>query len=299
MMRLDYFYNTEGENFRFYQIPALLLEEEEYRGISDTAKILYGVLLSRLALSRKNSWIEKDTGRLYITYNLKQLVEKLGRSDRTISKAMKQLSEVGLIEKKKRGQGKPDIIYVMNFTAVHKEGAKEIVPEEQMEQDSHVDKMQGNKREETIAETRVTGKKAQRGDSRSEEITILEKRHAREFYRKKIRHQLEYEILMQRHKTDKNIIDAMIEIMANVYISDRDTYKISGEEIPVNEVQNRIKTLNVQHIEYIIECLNRNTREIRKPDNYLLASLYNAPLTIGLYYKAQVQHDFKMENTVV
>ena len=75
--------------------------------------------------------------------------------------------------------------------------------------------------------------------------------------------------------------------------------KISGEEIPVNEVQNRIKTLNVQHIEYIIECLNRNTREIRKPDNYLLASLYNAPLTIGLYYKAQVQHDFKMENTVV
>ena len=66
-MRLDYFYNTEGEHFRFYQIPALLLEEEEYRGISDTAKILYGVLLSRLALSRKNSWIEKDTGRLYIT----------------------------------------------------------------------------------------------------------------------------------------------------------------------------------------------------------------------------------------
>ena len=298
-MRLDYFYNTEGEHFRFYQIPALLLEEEEYRGISDTAKILYGVLLSRLALSRKNSWIEKDTGRLYITYNLKQLVEKLGRSDRTISKAMKQLSEVGLIEKKKRGQGKPDIIYVMNFTAVHKEGAKEIVPEEQMKQDSRMDKMQGNKREETIAETSVTGKEAKRGDSRSEEITILEKRHAREFYRKKIGHQLEYEILMQRHKTDKNIIDAMIEIMANVYISDRDTYKISGEEIPVNEVQNRIKTLNVQHIEYIIECLNRNTREIRKPDNYLLASLYNAPLTIGLYYKAQVQHDFKMENTVV
>ena len=144
-MRLDYFYNTEGENFRFYQIPALLLEEEEYRGISDTAKILYGVLLSRLALSRKNSWIEKDTGRLYITYNLKQLVEKLGRSYRTISKA----------------------------------GAKEIVPEEQMKQDSHMDKMQGNTREETIAETSVTGKEAKRGDSRSEEITILKAKRLR------------------------------------------------------------------------------------------------------------------------
>ena len=98
---------------------------------------------------------------------------------------MKQLSEVGLIEKKKRGQGKPDIIYVMNFTAVHKEGTKEIVPEEQMEQSLPEDKMQGNKREETIAETSITGKEDQRGDSRSEEITILEKRHAREFYRKR------------------------------------------------------------------------------------------------------------------
>ena len=75
---------------------------------------------------------------------MKQMEEKLGRSDRTISKAMKQLSEVGLIEKKKRGQGKPDIIYEMNFTAVHKEGVKEIVTEEQMKKDSHMDKMLGN-----------------------------------------------------------------------------------------------------------------------------------------------------------
>lgn len=68
---------------------------------------------------------------------------------------------------------------MMNFTAVHKEGAKEIVPEEQMKQDSHMDKMQGNTREETIAETSVTGKEAKRGDSRSEEITILKAKRLR------------------------------------------------------------------------------------------------------------------------
>ena len=71
------------------------------------------------------------------------------------------------------------IIYVMNFTAVHKEGTKEIVPEEQMEQNLPEDKMQGNKREETIAETSVTGKEAKRGDSRSEEITILKAKRLR------------------------------------------------------------------------------------------------------------------------
>lgn len=290
MMKLDYFYDTEAESFRFYQIPALLLEEKEYRDISDTAKILYGVLLSRLALSRKNRWIEEKTGRLYISYNLKQLVDMLGRSDRTISKAMKQLAEVGLIEKKKRGQGKTDIIYVMNFTRADKTYTKEAVQEE---------KTENGISDWTDIEEVSEENGHQNGEFRSEEITILKEEQKKEVYRKKIKQQLEYNVLIKRHQVEKEIIDAMIEILTDIFISGRKTYKISGDDIPVNEVQNRIKRLNIQHIEYIIECLNRNTKEIRRPDNYLLTSLYNAPITIGLYYKAQVQHDWKMENISV
>lgn len=290
MMKLDYFYDTEAESFRFYQIPALLLEEKEYRDISDTAKILYGVLLSRLALSRKNRWIEEKTGRLYISYNLKQLVEMLGRSDRTISKAMKQLAEVGLIEKKKRGQGKTDIIYVMNFTRADKTYTKEAIQEK---------KTENGISERTDIEEVSEENGHQNGEFRSEEITILKEEQKKEVYRKKIKQQLEYNVLIKRHQVEKEIIDAMIEILTDIFISGRKTYKISGDDIPANEVQNRIKRLNIQHIEYIIECLNRNTKEIRRPDNYLLTSLYNAPITIGLYYKAQVQHDWKMENISV
>lgn len=62
MVNLDYFYGSEGEQYRFYQIPAVLLEDDEYKKISDTAKILYGILLSRLAMSKKNNWIEEDYG---------------------------------------------------------------------------------------------------------------------------------------------------------------------------------------------------------------------------------------------
>ena len=69
MVNLDYFYGSEGEQYRFYQIPAVLLEDDEYKKISDTAKILYGILLSRLAMSKKNNWIEEDTNRVYILYN--------------------------------------------------------------------------------------------------------------------------------------------------------------------------------------------------------------------------------------
>ena len=100
MVNLDYFYGSEGEQYRFYQIPAVLLEDDEYKKISDTAKILYGILLSRLAMSKKNNWIEEDTNRVYILYNRNDIAKKMGRSPNTISNAMNQLLEVGLIKRK-------------------------------------------------------------------------------------------------------------------------------------------------------------------------------------------------------
>ena len=79
MVNLEYFYGSEGEQYRFYQIPAILLEDEEYKKISDTAKLLYGILLSRLALSKKNNWIEKETNRVYILYNRNDIAKKTGK----------------------------------------------------------------------------------------------------------------------------------------------------------------------------------------------------------------------------
>lgn len=117
MVNLDYFYGSEGEQYRFYQIPAILLEDEEYKKISDTAKLLYGILLSRLALSKKNNWIEKETNRVYILYNRNDIAQKMGKSPNTISNAMNQLLEVGLIKRKRQGQGKADMLYVMNFSS--------------------------------------------------------------------------------------------------------------------------------------------------------------------------------------
>lgn len=117
-MNLDYFYGAEGEQYRFYQIPAILLEHEEYRKISDTAKLLYGILLSRLALSKKNGWIEEDTNRVYILYNRNDIAAMMGKGTSTISSAMTQLVDAGLVKKKKQGLGKSDILYVMNFASI-------------------------------------------------------------------------------------------------------------------------------------------------------------------------------------
>ena len=79
MVNLDYFYGSEGEQYRFYQIPAVLLEDDEYKKISDTAKILYGILLSRLAMSKKNNWIEESA------LDKVHMIEDLGYDNLVIS----------------------------------------------------------------------------------------------------------------------------------------------------------------------------------------------------------------------
>ena len=117
-MKLDYLYGSRGEDFRFYQLPALLLEAEEYKSLSAQAKILYSVLLSKVSLSRKNGWIEGDTDRIYIICHQEEMMRLLGCSRPTAGKALHELDAIGLLEKKRRGLGRPDIIYVKDFSSV-------------------------------------------------------------------------------------------------------------------------------------------------------------------------------------
>lgn len=282
IMNLDYFYGAEGEQYRFYQIPAILLEHEEYRKISDTAKLLYGILLSRLALSKKNGWIEEDTNRVYILYNRNDIASMMGKGTSTISSAMTQLVDVGLIKKKKQGLGKSDILYVMNFASMQeKESFNDQYPDVDQE------------------ETEAYGEDIQSpffGENR-EEKPLLKSSEAdiqgvRDAYKEIVRKQIDYETLKQTSYYDVAIIDNIVDIMVNIYASKKEYIYISGENIFLNEVINRLKRITFTHIEYIMTCLKENTTQIRKPDSYLLTALYNAPATIDFYYAAKVQHDW-------
>lgn len=117
-MKLDYLYGSRGEDFRFYQLPALILEAGEYKSLSAQAKILYSVLLSKVSLSRKNGWIEEATDRIYIICHQEEMMKLLGCSRPTAGKALHELEAIGLLEKKRRGLGRPDIIYVKDFSSI-------------------------------------------------------------------------------------------------------------------------------------------------------------------------------------
>ena len=97
--------------FSFYRIPKALFTDARIRGISAEAKILYGLLLDRMGLSVKNGWTD-DTGRVYIIFTTEEIMEALYCADNKATKLMKELESCGLIERKRRGLGKPSLIYV-------------------------------------------------------------------------------------------------------------------------------------------------------------------------------------------
>ena len=114
----DYYYGSEAEQFTFYRIPKLLITSPVFKRVSDSAKILYGLMLDRMGLSLKNGWLDNE-GRAFIFFTTNDIMEQMCCGTEKATKLFAELDSekgVGLIERKKQGQGKPAIIYLKKFT---------------------------------------------------------------------------------------------------------------------------------------------------------------------------------------
>lgn len=116
-IRFDYFRGMEAEQYSFYRVPKVLFTAECFKSLSCEAKVLYGLMLDRMSLSIKNRWFDEED-RVYIIFTVEEIMELLGCGRQ---KAIKNIAEldtdkgIGLIEKKRLGLGKPNVIYVKNF----------------------------------------------------------------------------------------------------------------------------------------------------------------------------------------
>ena len=116
-MTLDYYYGDQAEQFSFYRIPKVLFTDKRFKDISAEAKILYGLLLDRMSLSAKNGWLDQE-GRVYIVYTVEDIMDALSCASQKAMKLLNELDEkCGLIERKRQGLGKPNLIYVKNFVS--------------------------------------------------------------------------------------------------------------------------------------------------------------------------------------
>lgn len=118
-----------------------------------------------------------------------------------------------------------------------------------------------------------------------EEESLFEK------YTKMVKDNIDYDVLISRHYLEKSMIDGMVNLIVETIISENDYIIISSTKFPKEAVKSRFSKLDISHIEYVLECMNHNTTNIKNIKKYLLAALYNAPTTIDSYYKARVQHD--------
>ena len=113
----------------------------------------------------------------------------------------------------------------------------------------------------------------------------------RESYRELILENIEYDILIQNERMDRDRLDELVELMVDTVCSRKETIRIAGDDYPAEVVKSRFLKLNSSHIEYVLDRMRENTTYVRNIKKYLLAALYNAPVTIGNYYSSLVQHD--------
>ena len=115
-MNFEYYYGTQADQFSFIRIPRILLLDKAFSALSLSAKVLYSVLLDRMGLSMKNKWLDEEN-KVYIIYQITEIQSDLGFSKKKAMDYLTELEKIGLIEKKKRGFGLPNIIYVKSFMA--------------------------------------------------------------------------------------------------------------------------------------------------------------------------------------
>ena len=115
-MTLDYFYGRSGELFSYFRIPKALFQDHRFRQLSTDARTLYGILLDRMSLSVKNGWLDEQ-GRVYIIYTVREVQESLCCAEHKAVKLFRELEQLDLIERKRRGLGRPSLIYVKDFSS--------------------------------------------------------------------------------------------------------------------------------------------------------------------------------------
>ena len=287
-MILDYFYGQTGELFSFYRIPKALFQEQRFQDLSTDAKTLYGILLDRMSLSVKNEWFDKK-GRVFIIFTIEDVKRTLRCADNKATRLLRELEKFGLIERKRRGQGKPCLVYVKNFSA---ESSKESVKNRDND-DSCGSKIAC----QDPVKSRGIKKKENKTEMNNTNLILSdesEKMKNRELLEEYFSRSLEIDLLLRLYPDDEDTLYQIVNLLVDTCATNRKTLRIAGDDKPAEVVRSRFMKLNADHICFVLKCLAENSSPIRNMKQYLLASLYNAPTTMQLSYQNQANHDLAM-----
>lgn len=289
-MAYDYFYGQQSEQFSFYRIPKIMFSQDKFWNVSTDAKLLYGILLDRMNLSARNGWLD-EAGRVYIIFTIEEIKESLGCAEKKAVKLLDELEKKAeLIERKRQGLGKPNLIYVKNFISesVERQFLNCQNDNSATFQNTIQDlsKAQGNNTDIKNTDLSDTNSIFPSENCGKENGNEEYQQYYQYFYE-----QLGIEYLQQDYPYDVDRLENILELVVETVCSKRQIIRIGGDDRPIEVVKSRFMKLNSEHIRYVMDCFKENTTKIRNIRQYMLASLYNAPTTIESYFDALVRHD--------
>ena len=287
----DYLYDVDEAQYSFVRVPKLLLQHEAYQRISSEAKLLYSLLLDRVGLSHKNGWRDKQN-RIYIIYPIAEVMEEMNCGKNKAVQLLDELEQkAGLIERKRQGLGKPNLIYVKSFfRTVDNFGERHFLKFENQTSGGL------NIKPQEVSESNPTNTDNKKTDINQTDLSFLPGRESKRNdayaqYEAYFREELEIPILIQGNRSEKETLEGILDLLAETCSSKRKTIRIAGDDKPIEIVKGRLMKLNSLHIQYVLDCLKENTTYVRDMKQYLLTTLFNAPVTIDSYYQARVNYD--------
>ncbi len=325
-IQFDYFYGCEAEQFTFYRIPKLLITSPAFKKVSDSAKLLYGLMLDRMSLSIKNGWLD-DENRAYIYFTTKDVMEQMCCGTEKATKLLAELDVdkgIGLIERQKQGQGKPAVVYLKNF----------IIADEYINQDnrnsrlSEIESQEFRKPKVKTFENRnsrvseiesadfrqskcnntnnnyteyndtelsdteiisypISSHFPLNGDVKNNDALRWMEEHRR--YEDLIKNNIDYDIIVNDY--DKVWLDEIVTIMVDVVCSQEPYIRINKQDYPKEVVKSRFLKINSTHIEYIYLSLKDNASNVRNIRAFLITTIYRAFETADNWFNAKVKYD--------
>lgn len=303
-----YFTVETSDNFVFFRIPKVFFKDENFKSLCTDSKVLYGLMLDRMGLSRKNGWYDKN-GHAYIYYSVASIQEDMGLSNKTVSKCLKELKELGLIKVVRQGLTKNNIIYVMDFSRpapdapdIPEEDNTPLLPNEP--DDSSVDDSSaGEERAEAgeapwesydpgasqkdtldyaappqdIPPGKARGKTRDKPTERDYANTVLE-----------IKQNISYERLLQKYNspTGHRIVEGVVALLADILCFPGESVVINKTPVPYDVVRTKLEQVECDHVEYVLDNILKGHNEIKNYKSYLLSSLYNSVDVLDLHYRS-------------
>ena len=231
----DYFYGQSGEMFSYFRVPKILFRDIKFKDLSTDAKTLYGILLDRMGLSVKSGWLDEQ-GRVYIIFPVQEVMDALGCADNKATKLFRELEKFGLIERKRRGLGKPNLIYVKNFADPRFRNREKNGSGAADSAQPEAAKSRGNKTEWNKTEGSEPDPFSSDAESEPDERTRLEAYFMQS---------LEVDLLLRVCPDEEDTIDQIVNLLVDTCSSKRRMLRVAGDDKPAEVVRSRFMKLNV------------------------------------------------------